>query len=114
MNILVREYVREDESSPYADWFDGLDSQAAAKVTTAIVRLGLGNTSNLKRIGGGLSEHVINWGPGYRIYLALEGKELVILFGGGTKKSQQGDINTALALRKEYKARKQKDRKKKR
>ena len=112
MNILVREYVREDGSSPYADWFDGLDSHAAAKVATAIVRLGLGNTSNLKRIRDGISEHVIDWGPGYRIYLAFEGKDLIILFGGGTKKHQQRDISTAVALRNEYRARKKKDRNK--
>ena len=25
MDILVREYIREDGSSPYTDWFNGLD-----------------------------------------------------------------------------------------
>jgi hypothetical protein len=32
--------------------------------------------------------------------------ELIILFGGGTKKRQQSDINKALELFKEYKKRK--------
>ena len=112
MDILVREYIREDGSSPYTDWFNGLDPYAAAKVTTATVRLGLGNTSNLKRIAGGISEYVVNWGPGYRIYLARKGKDLIILFGGDTKRRQQRDIVTAIALRSEYRARKQKNRKK--
>jgi putative component of toxin-antitoxin plasmid stabilization module len=47
----VIEYVREDGANPFKRWFDGLDSQAAAKVTTALLRLQMGNTSNLKRIG---------------------------------------------------------------
>ena len=48
MKIRVEEYVRPDGSTPYADWFDGLDAQAAAKVTTAKLRMELGNTSNVK------------------------------------------------------------------
>jgi putative addiction module killer protein len=54
----------------------------------------------------GLGEYRINWGPGYRIYLAQEGSELIILFGGGTKKNQQKDIEKAMALLQEYKERK--------
>ena len=43
MNIRVQEYIRSDGSSPYADWFNGLDAQAAAKVVTAKLRMELGN-----------------------------------------------------------------------
>ena len=35
MKIRVEEYIRLDESSLYRDWIDGLNAQAAAKVTTA-------------------------------------------------------------------------------
>ena len=45
--LNVAEYVRKDGSSPYRTWFDGLHAQAAAKVTTAVERLELGNTSGL-------------------------------------------------------------------
>ncbi len=44
--MKVQEYIREDGSNPYQKWFDSLDPQAAAKVTVAIARLELGNTSN--------------------------------------------------------------------
>ena len=37
MPIKVEEYVRKDSSIPYKEWFDGLSSQAAAKVTVAEV-----------------------------------------------------------------------------
>ena len=104
--MVVEEYVREDGACPFRDWFDGLDPQAAAKVATAVVRLELGNTSNVKWIGGGLGEYRIDWGPGYRLYLARDGDELIILFVGGTKKRQQADIDRAGELLAEYKARK--------
>ena len=104
--MTVEEYVREDGSSPFRLWFDGLDAQAAAKVATAGLRLDLGNMSSLKWIGGGLGEYRIDWGPGYRLYLARDGDALIVLFTGGTKKRQQADIDKASALLAEYKARK--------
>jgi putative addiction module killer protein len=104
--LVVQEYIREDGFCPFRSWFDDLDSHAGAKVATAIVRLELGNLSNVKWIGGGLGEYRINWGPGYRLYLAQDGNELIILFVGGTKKRQQADINEATALLREYKGRK--------
>ena len=105
MTFSVVEYVREDGANPYRSWFDGLQAQAAAKVATATVRLEMGNTSNVKWLGG-IGEYRIDWGPGYRIYLAQDGDTLIVLFGGGTKKGQQKDIERAKALHDEYKARK--------
>jgi len=83
-------------------------------VATAILRLELGNVSNVKWIGGGLGEYRIDWGPGYRRYLARDGDELIILFVGAMEKRQQSDIERAGLLLSEYKARKaaaRKDRK---
>jgi len=62
MSIRVEEYVREDGSNPFRAWFDRLDSQAAAKVATAVMRLATGNTSNVKWFGG-IGEYRIDWGP---------------------------------------------------
>ena len=104
-SMKVQEYIKEDGSSPYQEWFDSLDSQSAAKVTVAKSRLELGNTSNVKWFDG-IGEYKIDWGQGYRIYLAQDGKELIVLFGGGTKKNQQSDINRAKELYQEYKRRK--------
>jgi putative addiction module killer protein len=105
MKIRVEDYVRPDGSIPYKDWFDNLDPQAAAKVTTATLRMELGNTSNVKWFAG-LGEYLLDWGPGYRIYLAKDGDALIVLFGGGTKRRQQADIDRAKVLLAEYKARK--------
>ncbi|MGA2191235.1 MAG: type II toxin-antitoxin system RelE/ParE family toxin [Steroidobacteraceae bacterium] len=97
MQIRVEEYIRPDGSIPYKDWFDSLDPQAAAKVTTAKLRMELGNTSNVKWFSG-IGEYVIDWGTGYRIHLARDGESLIVLFGGGTKRRQQADIDRAQAL----------------
>lgn len=105
--MKVQEYIREDNSNPYQKWFDSLDAIAAAKVTVAKSRLELGNTSSVKWFDG-IGEYRIDWGPGYRIYLAQDGKQLIVLFGGGTKQGQQSDINQAKALYQEYKERKKK------
>ncbi|NTW38184.1 MAG: type II toxin-antitoxin system RelE/ParE family toxin, partial [Syntrophobacteraceae bacterium] len=100
-----QEYIREDGSNPYNTWFDALASQAAAKVATAALRLEMGNISNVKWFEG-IGELKVDWGPGYRIYLAMEGETLIVLFGGGTKRRQQEDIRRAKDLHAEYKLRK--------
>ena len=105
MKICLQEYIKEDGSSPYQDWFDSLDAQAAAKVAVASARMELGNTSKIKWFRG-IGEYVIDWGPGYRIYLAQDGATLIVLFGGSTKRDQQKAINEAIDLHEEYRARK--------
>ena len=71
----VLEYIKEDGSNPYKTWFDSLNVQAAAKVAVAKARLELGNTSSIKWFAG-IGEYRIDWGPGYRVYLAQDGKNL--------------------------------------
>jgi putative addiction module killer protein len=104
--IDVREYNDHAGRSPYAAWFDRLNAQAAAKVTTALTRLVQGNFSNVKGVGSGVFECRIDFGDGYRVYFGKDGERLVILLGGGTKRRQQQDIETALARWQDYKRRK--------
>jgi putative addiction module killer protein len=104
--VEVREYLDQGGSSPYAAWFDRLNREAAAKVVTALTRLQQGNFSNARSVGAGVYEYRIDFGPGYRIYFGKDGERLVILVGGGTKKRQQEDIETALARWQDYKQRK--------
>jgi putative addiction module killer protein len=92
--------------SPFAKWIASLDAFAAAKVTVALYRLEQGNFSNVKALGKGVSEYKIDFGSGYRIYFGQDGKEIVILLGGGSKKSQGKDIIAAQNLWAEYKRKK--------
>lgn len=104
MDFNVVEFVLENGKSPYEEWFLSLDPVAAAKIAVAKFRLQQGNISNIRWFGG-IGEYRIDWGPGYRIYLAKEGAKIIILLGGGTKKGQQKDIKRAIDLWQEYKKR---------
>jgi putative addiction module killer protein len=106
--MIIREYLDKEGQSPFAKWFDDLDSAAAAKVTTALYRLEQGNISNVEGVGEGVLEYKIDFGAGYRIYFGKDGVELVILLGGGTKKKQNKDISLAKKKWHDYKQRKRK------
>jgi putative addiction module killer protein len=107
--IEIREYLTTEGRSPYARWFDGLNARAAAKVATALVRMEQGNLSGAKGVGAGVSEYRIDFGPGYRVYFGKDGDTLIILLGGGTKKRQQRDIETAQDFWRDYKQRKRQE-----
>lgn len=103
------EYLDRNGASAFANWFDGLDAQTAAKVAAAVTRMELGNLSNVKSISGGVYEYRMNFGAGYRIYLGKDGNTIIILLGGGTKRRQQKDIDAAKDRWKEFKQRKKED-----
>ncbi|MDO7898394.1 type II toxin-antitoxin system RelE/ParE family toxin [Pseudomonas citrulli] len=107
--ITLEEYLQDNDTVPFKRWFSSLDVQAALKVSNALMRLEMGNTSNIKWFDG-LGEYRINWGPGYRVYLTQEGKRLIILFGGGDKSTQKKDIKQAKMLMAEFQARKKAER----
>lgn len=99
--IEIEEYRRDNQSSPFDEWFSSLSVPAATRVSTALVRLEMGNTSNIKWFDG-LGEYRIDWGPGLRIYLIRETHRLIILFGGGDKSSQKRDIKVVKSLINEH------------
>jgi putative addiction module killer protein len=103
MNKIIKENLDSQGKSIFERWFNHLNAQAAAKVTTALYRLEQGNTSNTKSVGEGVFELKIDFGPGYRIYFGYENELIVILLGGGTKKRQQNDIKQAQEQWKYYK-----------
>jgi len=85
--------------APFEKWYGCLnDSTARLRVFTTITRLADPNYRGLQSVGSGVYELRIFYGPGYRVYCALKGNALVILLGGGTKKSQGDDIYEAKKL----------------
>ncbi len=104
--VRVLEYLDRSGRSPWRRWFNGLDARAAAKVGTALYRLGQGNFSAVEGVGGGVFEAKIDFGPGYRIYFGKDGETVVILLGGSTKKRQSTAIGVAHEAWADYKQRK--------
>ena len=72
-------------------------------------RMGRGLLSNVKGVGAGVLEHRIDSGPGYRIYFGRDGETLVVLLGGGTKRRQQRDIDTAKRHWRDYRRRRKEE-----
>lgn len=101
----VRELQLEDGSSPFGQWFASLKPDVASKIVVAQKRMEMGNISNIEWFRG-IGEYKMDYGAGWRIYLAKDDLEIIVLLGGGSKKSQQRDITEALALWEDYKQRK--------
>ena len=83
----------------YARWLDNLrDPRGRARVLVRVERLAAGNSENVRPIGEGVSELRIDYGPGYRVYFKKRDRRIVVLLGGGDKRTQSRDIETALRL----------------
>ena len=44
----------------------------------------------------------IDYGPGYRVYFLQRGPMLIVLLAGGDKRTQDADIERAVAIAKEW------------
>ncbi len=92
--------IRQTET--YIQWFGALrDRQARNRIDIRIRRLSMGNPGDVKPVGSGVSELRIDYGPGYRVYFVQRGDIVVVLLAGGDKRTQDRDIQTALALAEE-------------
>ncbi len=98
----IREFV-ENGRSPYAEWFDGLDNVTAERVDKYLGRLEQGNFGAAKALQDGVFELRLDFGPGYRVYYGREGRTIIILLGGGSKRRQDADIVAAVERWKRYK-----------
>ncbi len=109
MLVLKREvliYQTRDGRAPYEEWLSSLkDRTVVAKVRVRIDRLRLGNVGDCRFVGRGVYELKIDYGPGYRLYLAQEGKRVVLLLCGGDKRTQQKAIKNAQQYWADYRRR---------
>jgi putative addiction module killer protein len=60
-------------------------------------RLEFRNFGAAKSLSDGVFELRLDFGPGYRVYYGREGKTIIILSDGGTKRRQDADIAAAIA-----------------
>ena len=79
--------------------------QAQARILTRLRRIELGNLGDHEGVGEGLSELRLHFGPGYRIYYGMDGREMVVLLGGGTKQRQNQDVRDEQARWRDYRKR---------
>lgn len=58
---------------------------------------------DVKPIREGVSELRIDHGPGYRVYFVQTGPVVIVLLGGGDKRTQDTDIARAVTLTRHWK-----------
>lgn len=104
MKHEIKVYV-ENGRCPFDEWHGRLDTRLAARVDRYVLRLAGGNFGAVKALRDGVSELRLDFGPGYRVYFGMDGKTLVILLGGGDKRTQKRDIEKAVERWNSYKAR---------
>lgn len=86
----------------FRDWLAGLrDGAARQRIAARIRRLSGGNVGMYRVLSAGVGELKVDHGPGYRLYFLRKGAALVILLSGGDKRTQQRDIERAIAMAKE-------------
>ncbi len=91
----VRRVVRYQSANskvPFKEWIDYLDIKTRNRIETRVDRLAGGNAGDYRSVGGGIFEMRLHFGPGYRIYYAYDGFEIVLLLLGGDKSTQADDI----------------------
>lgn len=82
-------------------WLGHADPQVRNRVLTRLLRAELGNFGDHKMLGA-IGEMRIDFGPGYRVYFTKRQNRILILLGGGSKKTQAADIAAARRLAEDY------------
>ena len=90
--------MRIVKSPRYEKWASSLrDRNVIVRINARILQIRHYGalTGDWKAVGDGVFELRFHFGAGYRVYIALEGADLLLLLVGGTKSSQTRDIKLA-------------------
>jgi len=104
--VEVLRYLTASGRDMVRDWLDRLrDPKAVARIVMRIDRLADGNFGDCKPLRKGVWELRIDYGPGYRVYYAMDGRDRILLLCGGDKRTQATDIDRAVEYWNDYKKR---------
>jgi len=99
----IRVYESASGAAPFDLWLESIrDIRNRARIEVRLDRLEQGNFGDCKPVGDGVLELRMDFGPGYRVYLAEDGPIVVLLLIGGDKATQVKDIKTAKSFWREY------------
>ena len=98
--------INVEAHEKYVKWRNKLrDERAKARISARVEQIRrYGNFGKCKFFGDGVSELIIDYGPGYRVYYTLVGNTMILLLCGGDKSTQNEDITLAKQLAKEVKS----------
>ena len=99
-------YLASEGRNSYQDWLDRVrDMKARVAVLRRVERLRGGNFGDCSFCREGVWELRVDVGAGYRVYYARSGKDIVLLLGGGIKRTQDADIGRAVSHWQDYQRR---------
>jgi putative addiction module killer protein len=94
----IRHYLAQNEKDVFMEWHRQLrDTKTRVAIDRRINRIEWGNFGDHRFCRDGVWELRLDIGPGYRVYYAIAGVEVVLLLCGGDKRTQDADINRACA-----------------
>lgn len=106
MNKQRRIYRALDGVAPFEVWLGDLkDVVGRAKIHVRMDRASQGNFGDHRSVGAGVIELRIHYGPGYRVYIGLHGRDIIVMLLGGDKSDQVQDISRAHEYWDDYKRR---------
>ncbi len=104
--VEIRHYLTALGRDPYQLWLDKLkDLKGRVAIQRRIDRLTEENFGDHNFCRDGVWELRIDFGPGYRVYYTLEGKTIVLLLCGGSKRTQAADVKEAVRYWRDYQRR---------
>jgi putative addiction module killer protein len=93
---LVEYFYTPNGKAPVKEWLSSIKDQLTQAILYKRIRqASLGNFGDHKSVGQGVYEMRIDFGPGYRVYYSVHKDEVILLLIGGSKRTQQIDIDKA-------------------
>lgn len=105
-NVAMVVKIHQDEkgNEPFIKWLESIrDKVTQARIRQRLRRIELGSLGDHGSVGDGVFELRLHFGPGYRVYYGRVGNDIILLLAGGTKSTQQRDINRARQYWRDYK-----------
>lgn len=99
-------YCTKDEKVPFLEWYESLrDRKTQQRIDARLTYVRAGNLGKCRTVGEGVTELILDFGPGYRIYFGQVGTAFIVLLCGGDKSTQQSDIAAAYGYWADYRRR---------
>ncbi|MCI2292280.1 MULTISPECIES: type II toxin-antitoxin system RelE/ParE family toxin [Enterobacter] len=104
-DYVVERYRTRDGKVPFEEWVAKTrrkDPETVLRILMRVNRAIKRNFGDYKYLREGVWEMRIDCGPGYRIYFAVEHRNVLLLLIGGDKKRQRADVKQAVEYLKDH------------
>lgn len=95
--VEIRHYLTADSKDVFLDWLRRVrDPIAKVQIVKRVNQVEQDNFGDHKFCRDGVWKLRVDVGAGYRVYYAQAGSQVVLLLGGGEKRTQDADIERAV------------------